>query len=62
MNVRNAVLGQPITDGSGLTMDGVELINRIANAVREQHVLTSPNGTKYQLVVDNAGNLSTVAV
>ena len=25
-------------------------------------ILTSPNGTKYRLIVDNAGNLSTVAV
>lgn len=62
MTVRSAVLGQQITDGNGLNMDGVELLNRMAAAIRDQHVLTSPDGTKYRLVVDNAGNLSTVAV
>lgn len=52
-----------------------ERIRQIEAADRENHkrgrdveigsarlILTSPNGTRYSVVVDNAGNLSTSAV
>lgn len=51
----------------------VEVIQRLVNAARavqsspvfangDGPILTSPNGTQYRLVVDNAGTLTTSAV
>lgn len=67
------VLGLVITEGGALTFTGVELLARIVDAARELQtspvyvngegpILTSPDGTQYRLSVDNAGNLSTVAI
>lgn len=39
-----------------------EVIFEEKNKTTNDVILTSPNGTKYKLIVDNFGNLSTVAI
>lgn len=71
--VRNTLPGAQLTNQGGVTLDGAEFLNRLAEAIRELQaspvfangegpILTSPNGTQYRLVVDNAGALTTSAV
>ena len=48
-----------------LNVVGVATFNQDVTVGSDQStgiVLTSPNGTKFRLVVDNSGNLSTTAV
>ena len=60
LNVGGTVsIGATIT-GSKLSVNGGDL--RVGVNTSYGLVLTSPNGTKYRLVVDNSGNLSTVLV
>ena len=66
--------GAPVVDqGGGASLEHVEVIDRLVRAIRALQaspvyengagpILTSPNGTQYRLVVDNAGNLTTSAV
>jgi hypothetical protein len=52
--------GQKIVDEWGsLTITGADLFQGIR---REALVVRSPNGTRYQIVVDDSGNLSTEAL
>lgn len=68
--LRAPVFQQPITDGQGgLTLNGVELLGRMVDEIRQPEyeagagpVLTSPNGTRYRLGVDDAGNLTATAL
>ena len=49
----------------GANVVGVATFNQDVTVGSDQStgiVLTSPNGTKFRLVVDNSGNLSTTAV
>lgn len=73
IQVQQAQVGQLFTQEGGLTLDATEYLQRITEAILELQgspvfangegpVLTSPNGTQYRLVVDNAGALSTTAV
>ena len=55
----NVSIGATIT-GSKLSVNGGDL--RVGVNTSYGLILTSPNGTKYRLVVDNSGNLSTVLV
>jgi hypothetical protein len=60
LNVGGTVsIGATIT-GSKLSVNGGDL--RVGVNTSYGLILTSPNGTKYRLVVDNSGNLSTVLV
>lgn len=50
---------------TSLNVVGISTFNQDVNVGSDQStgiVLTSPNGTKYRLIVDNLGNLSTTAV
>ena len=50
---------------TNLNVVGISTFNQDVNVGSDQStgiVLTSPNGTKYRLIVDNSGNLSTAAV
>ena len=50
---------------TSLNVVGISTFNQDVNVGSDQStgiVLTSPNGTKYRLIVDNSGNLSTTAV
>ena len=72
--VKELLLGAPVVDqGGGASLEHVETIDRLVRAIRSLQaspvyasgagpILTSPNGTQYRLVVDNAGNLTTSAV
>ena len=47
---------------TNLNVVGISTFNQDINVGSDQStgiVLTSPNGTKYRLIVDNSGNLST---
>jgi hypothetical protein len=53
------IRGQQIVDSDGrLNLTGASLLEQIVDNV----VITAPNGTNYRITVDNAGNLTTVAV
>jgi hypothetical protein len=50
---------------TSLNVVGISTFNQDVNVGSDQStgiVLTSPNGSKFRLIVDNSGNLSTVAV
>lgn len=50
---------------TNLNVVGISTFNRDVNVGSDQStgiVLTSPNGSKFRLIVDNSGNLSTTAV
>lgn len=55
LNTNNtAVFKQNVTVNNDLSVNGDSELNSI--------ILTSPNGSKYKIFVDNTGNLSTSAV
>lgn len=64
-DLREIPVGYPLTSNGAVTLDGAEALDRIVRAIQTLEggvVLTSPNGTRYRLEVDNAGNLSTAPV
>lgn len=65
VQVQKLPAGMPLTNGGRLTTGGAEALDRIVRAVealQDQTLITSPNGTVYRLTVDDAGNLSTTAI
>lgn len=63
VELRRVLAGVQFTEpGGGLTYTGAEALNRINEAIAELQVLTAPNGSRWVIGVDNAGNLTTTSV
>lgn len=71
MTVRDIQYGSKITQNDLVGVEGAQIFSEWARVIRGleknpefanggEPILTSPDGTRYRLTVDNAGNLGTV--
>ena len=63
VELRRVLAGVQFTEPDGtLTYTGAEALNRINAAIAELQALEAPNGSRWVIGVDNAGNLTTTSI
>lgn len=65
LNGVNVAISTDLQVGRNVSVIGITTISNDVNVgvnTSKGLVLTAPNGTKYRLIVDNSGNLSTVSI